>query len=156
MITGLNKHNFNIYFLAFSALILLGSTYRYIRMIYPEVNYLPYAFELFLWLYLGFKLLFINRIKINKIDFLMIIALGFICISFAILSLRYGVSTQLVFFATYALPLSVYFYVKANYSITVHLVDRIIKVFTLFGSLFLAVEFYATNYTSLNIFSFAS
>ena len=156
MIAGLNKHTLNIYFLAFSALILFGSTYRYTRIIYPDVNYLPYAFELFLWLFVALKLMFVSRVKINKIDFLMIVALVFICISFSILSIRYGIGTQLVFFATYALPMSVYFYVKANHVVSVHLFDTLIKLFTLLGVLFLAIEFYFTNYSNLNIFSFAS
>ena len=154
MVTGLNKRHFNIAFLAFCALVLVGSTFRYLRIVYPEISNLPYAFELFLWFYLGLKLLLINRFKINKIDFLMIITLCFICISFAILSLRYGTNTQRVFFATYALPLSVYFYVRANHFVTAHRVDKLIKVFTLLGILFQLIEFYIVNYTNLNIFNF--
>ena len=72
------------------------------------------------------------------------------------LSLRYGLSSQLVFFATYALPLSVYFYVKDTPSINVFTLDRLIRIFTIFGLLLLSVEFYSVNYLNLNIFSFAS
>ena len=86
----------------------------------------------------------------------MLLALIFSCISFFVLSLRYSINTQLVFFATYVLPLSVYFYVKNTPSVNVHKLDLIIKIFTIFGLLLLCIEFYSINYISLNIFSFAS
>ena len=154
--SGFNKNILNIPFLVISAMIVLGSSYRYIRIFYPEMNYLPYFFELFLWLIVVLRLFFINRIKINKIDFIMLLSLFLGCISFTVLSLRYGLKSQQVFFATYALPLSVYFYVKGTPFINVHILDRLIKVFTIFGLLLLIVEFYSVNYLNLNIFSFAA
>jgi hypothetical protein len=154
--SGFNRNILNIPFLVISAIIILGSPYRYIRIFYPEMNYLPYFFELFLWLIVVLRLFFINGIKINKIDFIMLLCLFLGCISFAVLSLRYGLRSQQVFFATYALPLSVYFYVKGTPFINVHILDRLIKVFTIFGLLLLIVEFYSVNYLNLNIFSFAA
>ena len=156
MVSGLNKNILSLPFLVISTLILLGSSYRYIRIFYSEVNYLPYILELFLWAIVVLRLFFVSKIKINKIDFIMLLTLILISISFTVLSLRYGLSTQLVFFATYALPLSVYFYVKSNPSINVYTLDRLIRVFTIFGFLLLSVEFYSVNYLGFDIFGFAA
>ena len=154
--SGLNKNILSIPFLVISIMILFGSSYRYVRIFYPEVNYFPYILELFLWLIVVLRLFFVSKTKINKIDFIMLLTLFLACISFTVLSLRHGLSSQLVFFATYALPLSVYFYVKDTPSINVHTLDRLIRIFTIFGLLLLSIEFYSVNYLNLNIFSFAS
>jgi len=152
----INKNIISPPFLLLCSLILVGSSYRYLRIFYPEINYLPYFFESLLWIAVALKIFFVSKIKINMIDFIMLLALVLSSISFMVLSLRYGLKTQLVFFATYALPLSVYFYVKNTPSINVFTLDRLLKIFTVFGLLLLSIEFYSTNYANLNIFSFAS
>ena len=98
MLSGLNKNTLSIPFLVISTMVLLGSSYRYVRIFYPEINYFPYILELFLWLIVVLRLFFVGKIKINKIDFIMLLTLFLACISFIVLSLRYGLSSQLVFF----------------------------------------------------------
>ena len=151
----LKKNKLSISFLILSMLIMFGSSYRYIRIFYPEINYLPYFLELLLWTAVALKLFSVNKIKTNMIDFIMLLSLALSSISFLVLSLRFGLNTQLVFFATYALPLSIYFYVKNTPSFDIFTLDRFLKIFTIFGLFFITIEFYSINFTNSSIFNFA-
>ena len=147
---------FSVPLIAFYSLVILGSSYRYLRIVFQDLNYFPYLVEVLLWGLVVLKLLTLKRFVADKVDFLMLLALLLATVSFFVLSMRYGVNTQLVFFATYALPLSVYFYVKSNPRINVHVFDSLLKLFTVLGVPLLCFEFYTTNYSGVNLFSFAS
>ena len=137
-----NKNKLTVSFFVFSGLIALGSIFRYMRIPYSDLTYIPYAIEMFLWFSVVFGFLSLNKLKVNKIDLLFFIILIFTCISFAVLVIRFGFNTQKVFFASYILPLSVYYYVRGNIFVSVCHVDKLLKIFTAFGLLFLLIEFF--------------
>jgi hypothetical protein len=155
MIRKIVKSKLSVSFLVFSALIVLGSIFRYIRLLYPELSFVPYIIEIFLWFYIVFSFFSLNRVRVNRVDLLISIIFVFACISFTVLWIRYGLSTQKVFFATFILPLSIYYYVKSNSFVSVYHLDRLLKIFTIFGLLFFFAEFYSINYMNFHIFNFA-
>jgi hypothetical protein len=147
---------FNISILIFSFILIFGSAYRYLRLYNADLNNVPYILEIVLAIIVIIKLLHTRLITINRIDLLFLVLLISICISFFILSIRFGLSTQVPFVATYLLPISIYYYVRYNSIVTTRVIHLCLCIFVLVSFIFLSLEFFTVNYIGIPIFPFAS